>query len=394
MRRLFAPTLVLAAAIAADWRWAPQEIAPEIVTRTGWGIAALVVLLAWRFGRGRVAYAVAMLAATGETLRYLSAGRAADEGTALAVLLPVNLAVLAWTRDFRVGSVAGALRWGVLAAQAGAVALFAARARPALVRPLLEALPPVVGGLPQSVLLSFLVAFLAMAVRLRYRPAPIEAGLLVALGAVAAAWTTSGTAYYLAAGMLVLGVALVESTFVLAFEDGLTGLPARRALEETLRHLGRTYAIAMVDLDHFKKFNDRHGHEVGDQVLQMVAAKLKGVKGGGRAYRYGGEEFSVVFAGKGARDAEPYLEELRRSVAEADFTVRSPARPRAKPKAVLARKTVLSLSGGIKKLKVTVSIGVAERSEKNPQPELVMKAADKALYRSKKAGRNRVTVGR
>jgi len=194
--------------------------------------------------------------------------------------------------------------------------------------------------------------------------------------------------------MLVLGVALVESTFALAFEDGLTGLPARRALEEALRHLGRTYAVAMVDLDHFKSFNDRHGHEVGDQVLQMVAAQLRGVKGGGRAYRYGGEEFSVVFAGQGARDAEPYLEELRRRIAEADFTVRSPARPKEKPKTAKMSKTLLSRSGGIKKLKVTVSIGVAERSEKNSDPELVMKAADKALYRSKKAGRNRVTVGR
>jgi len=388
MRRLLAPTLVLAAVIVADWRWAPQAQVPEIVTRTGWGIAALVFLLAWRFGRGRVAYAVVMLAAAGESLRYLSAGASTDEGTALAVLLPVNFAVLAWTRDFRVWSVAGALRWAVLAAQAGAVATFAEPARPALGRPLLEALPPVAGGLPQSVLLSLLVALLAMAVRLRFRPEPIEAGLLVALGAVVAAWTVSGTAYYLAAAMLVLGVALVESTFALAFEDGLTGLPARRALEETLRHLGRTYAVAMVDLDHFKKFNDRHGHEVGDQVLQMVAAKLSGVKGGGRAYRYGGEEFSVVFAGKGAHDAEPYLEELRRSIAAADFTVRSPARPKEKPKAILA------LSGGIKKLKVTVSIGVAERSEKNPQPDLVMKAADKALYRSKRAGRNRVTLGR
>lgn len=391
MRRLLAPALVLVAAIVADARWAVQDLAPQIVTRAGWGVAALVFLLAWRFGRGRVAYAVVMLLATGESLRHLGAGTATDEGTALAVLLPLNLAALAWTGDFRVWSVAGAWRWGVLAAQAGAVAALAERARPALEETLLEGLPAT--GLPQSVLVGFFVALLVLGGRLRVRPEPIEAGLLVALGAVAGAWTRAGTfhagtSYYLAAGMLVLGVALVESTFALAFEDGLTGLPARRALEEALRHLGRTYAVAMVDLDHFKSFNDRHGHEVGDQVLQMVAEKLRGVKGGGRAYRYGGEEFSVVFAGKSARDAEPYLEDLRRRIAETGFTVRSPARPKEKPKTVLAR------SSGIKKLKVTVSIGVAERSEKNAHPELVMKAADKALYRSKKAGRNRVTLGR
>ncbi len=404
MRRLLVPTLVLVAAILADWRWAPQERMPEVVTRTGWGIAALVFLLAWRFGRGRVAYAVVMFVAAGETLHYLGAEAIGGVWTALAVLLPVNLAVLAWTSDFRVWSVAGAVRWGVLAAQAGAVAVFAEPVRPVLERPLLGA--PLLASLdlPHSVLLCFLLALLAVGVRLRLRPAPLEAGLLAALAAVAAALVTSasgttasgaagmrttGTTYYLAAGMLALGVALVESTFALAFEDGLTGLPARRALEETLRHLGRrTYAIAMVDLDHFKKLNDRHGHEIGDQVLQMVAAKLGRVKGGGRAYRYGGEEFSVVFAGKNARAAEPYLKEMRRSIADATFTVRLPTRPKKKPTGARGR------GGGVKKLKVTVSIGVAERSEEHPQPELVMKAADKALYRSKRAGRNRVTLGR
>jgi len=120
-----------------------------------------------------------------------------------------------------------------------------------------------------------------------------------------------------------------------------------------------------------------------------VAAKLAKVRGGGEAYRYGGEEFSIVFAGKTAKEAEPFLDELRQGINDEIFAVRSPVRPKKKPKE--KRKTA---RGGTKKLRVTVSIGVSERSDKNRLPEEVMKAADKALYRSKKAGRNRVTIGK
>ncbi|MDP0971523.1 diguanylate cyclase, partial [Klebsiella pneumoniae] len=83
-----------------------------------------------------------------------------------------------------------------------------------------------------------------------------------------------------------------------AFRDELTGLPGRRALNERTQRLGRNYVLAITDVDHIKRFNDTHGHDVGDQVLRLVASKLSKVNGGGRAYRYGGEEFAVVFAGK------------------------------------------------------------------------------------------------
>ncbi|MEO1366017.1 MAG: GGDEF domain-containing protein, partial [Acidobacteriota bacterium] len=159
--------------------------------------------------------------------------------------------------------------------------------------------------------------------------------------------------------------------------------------------LGRSYALAMLDLDHFKKLNDRHGHEVGDQVLRLVSSRLRKAPGGGEAFRYGGEEFTVVFAGRSADEAAVYLDALRQGIAARPFVVRSPGRPAGKPPKGSAGggKT----SGGAKtvekSLKVTVSIGVAERGDKKPTPEAVMKAADRALYKSKKAGRNRVTVG-
>jgi diguanylate cyclase (GGDEF)-like protein len=65
--------------------------------------------------------------------------------------------------------------------------------------------------------------------------------------------------------------------------------------------LGHRFTIAMLDIDHFKRFNDTYGHEVGDQVLKMVAAKLGQVRKGGRAFRYGGEEFALVFPNRSAR---------------------------------------------------------------------------------------------
>ena len=103
---------------------------------------------------------------------------------------------------------------------------------------------------------------------------------------------------FMAAAGAILFISLLEESHSLAFRDTLTGLPGRRALEERLRSLGGRYTIAMVDIDHFKNFNDQHGHDVGDQVLKLVAARLAEVGGGGRAYRYGGEEFSVLFRGR------------------------------------------------------------------------------------------------
>ena len=141
----------------------------------------------------------------------------------------------------------------------------------------------------------------------------------------------------------------------------------------------------MVDIDHFKRLNDRHGHDVGDQVLRMVGARLARVGGGGTAFRYGGEEFAVLFPGKSAKDAEPHLEQLRRAIADHPFAVRGPSRPKRKPPKKQKAK-------GGRRLKVTVSLGVADRNARRPHHEQVMKAADRALYRSKKAGRNRLTV--
>jgi diguanylate cyclase (GGDEF)-like protein len=140
----------------------------------------------------------------------------------------------------------------------------------------------------------------------------------------------------------------------------------------------------MIDVDRFKQFNDRFGHDAGDHVLRMVAARLAKVSGGGTAYRYGGEEFAILFPGKSAEECLPHLEELRETVETSRFTMRRRFRPRNKPAAPKGRQR--------EPVVITVSIGVAEKNHRHSSPDQVVQAADKALYRAKEAGRNRVAT--
>ena len=176
---------------------------------------------------------------------------------------------------------------------------------------------------------------------------------------------------------------VVEHSFRLAYIDQLTEIPGRRALVEAMDDPDSVFTLAMMDVDHFKKFNDTHGHEVGDHVLRMVAARLSTVGVGGTAYRYGGEEFTVVFPGKTAEEVEPELERLRELVEKSPLVLRGADRPKEKPKK--PRKS----SKKKPTVNVTISIGAATRHS-NEHWERVMKRADEALYKAKEGGRNRV----
>lgn len=176
---------------------------------------------------------------------------------------------------------------------------------------------------------------------------------------------------------------IVIDSYFLAYRDELTGLPSRRALNHLALSLGRKYTVAMLDIDHFKKFNDTYGHDIGDQVLKLVAAKLAEVKSGGKVFRYGGEEFTVVFPRKNIEQSLGALETLRQSIANYKMVIRHPQ-----------RKTKQERSGkknnDMKTVSVTVSIGVAVKVAKT-NFEQVLKSADQALYRAKKSGRNNVS---
>ncbi|KAA8738238.1 GGDEF domain-containing protein [Pseudomonas koreensis] len=234
----------------------------------------------------------------------------------------------------------------------------------------------------------FLSAFLLLAWQYWRNPRPLHAAQLV--GLLGVFWMLPKTFILpftlnimCSQVMLMIAAAVAHEAYQMAFRDELTGLPGRRALNERMQRLGRNYVLAMSDVDHFKKFNDTHGHDVGDQVLRLVASKLSKISGGGRAYRYGGEEFALVFAGKTLEECMPHLEVIRESIASYNIQLRNQeSRPQDDQQGRQRRS-----GSGASSVSVTVSIGVAERVEQRT-PEEVLKSADQALYSAKGAGRN------
>ncbi len=237
---------------------------------------------------------------------------------------------------------------------------------------------------------GFLIAFALLLTQYLYKPRPLHAAQLV--GLLGVFWALPKTFILpftlnimCSQVMLMIAAAVAHEAYQMAFRDELTGLPGRRALNERMQRLGRNYVLAMTDVDHFKKFNDTHGHDVGDQVLRLVASKLSKItNGGGRAYRYGGEEFAIVFAGKTLDECMPHLEVIRETIANYQIHLRNQEnRPQDDLQGRQRRAGTQAST-----VSVTISIGVAERQPEHRNPEEVLKAADQALYAAKGAGRN------
>lgn len=244
-------------------------------------------------------------------------------------------------------------------------------------------------GINTIVLLVYIIGSLVLLGRFIHTRSVFESGFLGSLVATAFMMSSNGVQpeaglYMLITGMVAMG-ALIQNSYFIAYIDELTELPGRRALNEELSRLRGQYAIAMLDVDHFKKFNDTYGHDLGDQVLRMVASKLAKISGGGKSFRYGGEEFCVIYPGKDMKAAFPYLSGVRQTIDETRMIIRGKDRPKDKPDIMSKRKRP------IQELHVTISIGVAEKCNELYGPEDVIKAADKALYVAKEKGRNRIS---
>ncbi|WP_177203421.1 GGDEF domain-containing protein [Marinospirillum celere] len=168
----------------------------------------------------------------------------------------------------------------------------------------------------------------------------------------------------------------VQITSSLIELDELTGLYNRNVMErdiedelESSRRSGRSFSVAMLDLDHFKAVNDTHGHAFGDKILQQLADNMEAsVRPYDRIYRYGGEEFLVLLQDTPLKAAVGVLERLRKTIA-------------SKP-----------MGDDELMIDVTVSVGVMGSEELN-SVEALIEAADEALYSAKEKGRNRVEVG-
>lgn len=162
----------------------------------------------------------------------------------------------------------------------------------------------------------------------------------------------------------------------LARRDGLTKLLNRRAFDDALaeaiarvQRLAEPIALLILDLDHFKRINDAHGHAAGDEMLRAAArAMVSEVRIIDRVFRIGGEEFAILLTGADATAAEATAERLRQSIAALSIPVHGA------------------------EIGATVSIGIALGSQSS-EPGNLVETADKALYRAKSQGRNRVVIG-
>jgi diguanylate cyclase (GGDEF)-like protein len=173
---------------------------------------------------------------------------------------------------------------------------------------------------------------------------------------------------------------LFEKIRDLSQHDGLTGLHNHRFFQERLRQEinkhernGKPLSLIMLDIDHFKRYNDDYGHQAGDEVLRELAKIITShtrCDSNDIGCRYGGEEFAMIMPELGLQYAVKVAERLRKAVENAIFI----------------------LSDSKKESKVTVSLGVASLAENiHAKPEELVKQADDALYRSKKSGKNQVS---
>jgi diguanylate cyclase (GGDEF)-like protein len=359
------------------------------------GIVFVVgLLLGWRFKRRQLIIGLLVLFAAERALvLYPDAGFASPGRivfAAIALLLPLDLALLAWLTERSISTGAGRAVLVLILAEMLVVPLLA-RPELAHLAPLLQHTFVPLGlpwlRVPQPAVLAFGAAFGLALMRFMLSPTIIQSSLAWALIAAFLGLNGGSPALtvYLATAGLVLVVSLIETSHRMAFSDELTGLPSRRALTDALMRLPELYTVAMIDIDHFKKLNDEHGHAAGDQVLRLIGSTLTRTEGGGRPFRYGGEEFALLFPGKSVDEALPYIEDLRETIEASTFIVRARNRPKLKPKGARS-------SGSRGRVAITVSIGVAEPEAGGADPEDVIRAADQALYRAKRGGRNQVVV--
>ncbi|MGL5430612.1 MAG: GGDEF domain-containing protein [Vibrio sp.] len=253
---------------------------------------------------------------------------------------------------------------------------------------------PQISRLP-LIMVGYLIALVGIAgisvlTRNQLLDAVVYSAILLAMNAFVLFHVTYiSTTMFSLAGLLLL-IYLISAGHEMAFIDPLTQIPGRQALDQDLKHMGRKFTVAMLDVDHFKKFNDTYGHDTGDDVLKLVAARLRLIGGKARVYRYGGEEFSIIYKGKLAKEVQPFIEALRQDIESYELVIRNPSK-RPKNNADGAKQRSRKTNSDI--VTITVSIGVCD-SEKHRDPNEALKAADGALYNAKQAGRNCVKLAR
>ena len=310
------------------------------------------MLLAWRFHSSRIFFALVVLFLAQEAIA-LGGGHIAP-GTsgwtavqAAAVLVPLDfvLVALMQERGFTVAAMAPVSLFLFVESVIVAVLCRGAQeltSAPGRAHHLASAF-----SLPGYAPPVFAVAGLALLARFLLTRKTVDSALLWSLCAFFLFLRFAGTAristLYLATAACILAASIIENSYLLAYHDELTTLPSRRAFNDALLRLQNPYSIAVVDIDHFKRFNDTYGHDTGDQVLRLVAMGLSRVTGGGQAYRCGGEEFNILFPGKTTSEVVEHLEQLRVAIESLEFRMRS---SRATIKLVAAPRSAIASDQG------------------------------------------------
>ncbi|GAA5523947.1 hypothetical protein Maes01_00496 [Microbulbifer aestuariivivens] len=390
LRQLFLPVLLFFLVVAQWQQWLSLDL--PLSTLIALSISASALALGVFFKASRIATAAILLLALLVGMEYSQWSPSGDELRFWLALGALNVALVSLTRDRSLFSLFGLALLLLFVAQAtgGHYLLqgccgdvLSAQWSPAAGLPLVDAL---LGDMRLSDLLLW-SSLLAAVLAVFWHRDQVSIGLLGAIALLVIAYIGGEGALLLvttAIGLLLI-LLVLRTAYDLAFLDELTGIPSRRAYSRYLLTLGSKYTIAVVDIDHFKKLNDTHGHQVGDQALRMVAAKIARYCGG-RAFRYGGEEFVVVMRGANRERAEKALERMRKKIADYPMGIRAANRP--KKAGAKGRKN--RGQGGGRKIHTTVSVGLAMSGAKTRTPEEVLEAADKALYRAKRGGRNQV----
>jgi GGDEF domain-containing protein len=404
---LVAPALLLplAAALALTRRLPDSlatlvEAAPLLVFSGG-------ALLGIITRRGRLVLGVVVLALADCALVNFS-GRAVFD--AVALLLPLNLAVIAWLREDNPLAGRGALLFGFALLQGAFVALLQhpemASISASIEQPLVSSDLGFWTALPQLAVFAYGAALGVVLTRFFLGRPPLAAGAAWALVAsfLALDGVRSGSAgvHFAVAGLLLVVGAAWEPTRG-AHVDDVTGLPASLELNKWLQRLRsrRGYSIARVQIDEFARFREEHGVPASHRMQRLVAKALTRTGGGGRAFYCGVHTFAVVFRRTPAATAARHLDVVRRRIeaADLDVSVVEPARAgkpapgraarpdpkravRPEPKRAAVQRTV----------SVTISAGIAYADTRGTDPHEIMVAAERALDRAKQAGLNRVSV--
>lgn len=339
-------------------------------------LSGLLLWASWHFNRNRFLFVIVALVFMQLSFEYLSPKDASALYHYVSILFPLHLLLFLLLKERGLFSIWGLLKIAFFLVELSAITYLVAYPNAEILR-LLETKIFAFSSYPLkdvAVVIGIFVLFLMLLLILFNRYIIYNSSFFIItlsfyVGLYFIKIPYANEITFLAISVIIFAL-LIRESYRLAFYDELTDLPGRRSLVEDMAKLGMHYSLAMIDIDHFKKFNDTYGHDTGDDVLKMVATKLAAVSGNAKAYRYGGEEFVILYPSSGVDEAFVHTDLVRDVVAKSAFSVRN--------------------KKGFKKIYVNISAGVVENNSKDKDPFAVMKRADNALYKAKKAGRNRV----